>query len=87
MGKGGKERIVPFNRSTESALRAWFGDLEGFPLPGEKRGHSAVSRRARPKRLRVPVFLNYQGGRLSTRSVDRLTRKFPHGIFTSLRLY
>jgi integrase/recombinase XerC len=26
--------------------------------------------------LRVPVFLNYQGGRLSTRSVDRLVRKY-----------
>jgi integrase/recombinase XerC len=76
MGKGGKQRIVPFNCSTEAALRAWFLDLEGFPSPGEKRGHSTFSRRVRPKKLSVPVFLNYQGGRLSARSVDRLVRKY-----------
>ncbi len=28
------------------------------------------------KKVRVPVFLNYAGGRLSTRSVDRLVRKY-----------
>ena len=26
MGKGGKERIVPFNQASERALRAWLGD-------------------------------------------------------------
>jgi integrase/recombinase XerC len=76
MGKGGKERIVPFNRSTEAALRAWFKDLEAFPVPGEKQGHSTFLRVPRAKKLSVPVFLNYQGGRLSTRSVDRLVRKY-----------
>ena len=30
LGKGGKERIVPFNRSTEAALRAWLRDRESF---------------------------------------------------------
>jgi integrase/recombinase XerC len=66
MGKGGKQRIVPFNRTTEAALRAWFQDLEGFPSP----------RPERRKKLSIPVFLNYQGGRLSARSVDRLVRKY-----------
>ena len=28
LGKGGKERIVPFNRSTEAAIRAWLNDRE-----------------------------------------------------------
>ena len=28
LGKGGKERIVPFNHSTEQALRAWLRDRE-----------------------------------------------------------
>jgi integrase/recombinase XerC len=74
MGKGGKERIVPFNHSTEAALRAWFKDLAGIPPAAEQRGHATLSR-AR-KKLSVPVFLNYQGGRLSTRSVDRLVRKY-----------
>ena len=30
LGKGGKERIVPFNRSTEAAIRAWLSDREAF---------------------------------------------------------
>jgi integrase/recombinase XerC len=70
LGKGGRERIVPFNRSTEEALRAWLKDREAFapavsPLAGSRRRRSAD-----------PLFLNYQGGRLSTRSVDRLVRKY-----------
>jgi integrase/recombinase XerC len=28
LGKGRKERIVPFNRSAADALRAWLGDRE-----------------------------------------------------------
>ncbi len=30
LGKGRKERIVPFNRSAAEALRAWLGDREQF---------------------------------------------------------
>ncbi len=30
LGKGGKERIVPFNRSTEAAIRAWLNDREAI---------------------------------------------------------
>ena len=82
LGKGGKERIVPFNRSTEAALRAWLRDRESFvaadseprPASSEKR---AASRKPRITRQgKPPLFLNYQGGRLSTRSVDRLVRKY-----------
>lgn len=39
LGKGRKERIVPFNRSTEDALRAWLRDWE--TIGGEPRGQSA----------------------------------------------
>jgi integrase/recombinase XerC len=86
LGKGGKERIVPFNRSTESAVRAWLMDREdiaaGIRDPGS--GTRAGIRHARSgtrggKKLRrnlEPLFLNYQGGRLSTRSVDRLVRRY-----------
>jgi integrase/recombinase XerC len=76
LGKGRKERIVPFNRSAEAALRAWLKDWEGLSAAGEKRGHSTFSGTKAPKKLSVPVFLNYQGRRLSTRSVDRLVRKY-----------
>ena len=86
LGKGGKERIVPFNHSTEQALRAWLRDREAFvaadaapptqqPRPRTTRtGGPRITRIARPGK--PPLFLNYQGGRLSTRSVDRLVRKY-----------
>lgn len=83
MGKGGKQRIVPFNRSTEAALRAWFTDLEELARV-EQRGHSTVSASKIRKKPSVPVFLNYQGGRLSTRSVDRLVRKYVASCSTRL---
>jgi integrase/recombinase XerC len=66
LGKGGKQRIVPFNHATEAALRAWLKDWETYADPGSgKRGQPPL-----------PLFLNYQGTRLSTRSVDRLVRKY-----------
>ena len=75
LGKGGKERIVPFNRTTESALRAWMTDREeivaGIPDAG-----SLLRRGAKLRRNAEPLFLNYRGGRLSTRSVDRLVRRY-----------
>ena len=88
LGKGRKERLVPFNHSTEEAIRAWLKDWQ--PLA---EGAAAVRREAgplRPKRApagrRGPttarrgrgeaLFLNYQGRRLSTRGVDRLVRKY-----------
>jgi integrase/recombinase XerC len=64
LGKGRKERIIPFNRSAESAIRAWLLDLQSWArTPGTKRRGQ-------------PLFVNYRGGRLSTRSVDRLVRKY-----------
>jgi integrase/recombinase XerC len=71
LGKGGKERIVPFNRSTEAAIRAWLGDREEIAACVETAQRATKSRRSIE-----PLFLNYQGGRLSTRSVDRLVRKY-----------
>jgi integrase/recombinase XerC len=71
LGKGRKERIVPFNRTAGDALRAWIADREGLrPTPD---GKIPIMRGKRP---REPLFLNYQGGRLSTRSVDKLVRRY-----------
>ena len=83
MGKGRKERLVPFNRSTEAAVRAWLKDWEGFAVGrcgrlgarGSGLDDRAKAKR-RSKKAASPLFLNYQGGRLSTRSVDRLVRKY-----------
>ena len=68
MGKGGKERLVPFNPPTEKAIRNWLKDWD--------RLGAAVPRTSRGRSLKLPLFLNYQGSRLSTRSVDRLVRKY-----------
>jgi integrase/recombinase XerC len=76
LGKGGKERIVPFNRSAAEALRAWLADREAF-VPTET--HAAGARGPDRRRRRDPLFLNYQGGRLSTRSVDKLVRRYVSG--------
>jgi integrase/recombinase XerC len=70
LGKGGKERIVPFNRSTEAALRAWLSDREALVPVAE------IPKKDGRRSTRMPLFLNYQGGRLSTRSVDRLVRRY-----------
>ena len=65
LGKGRKERLVPFNRSAEAAIRAWLKDW------------SVLAQPSLGKRKKVdPLFLNYQGNRLSTRSVDRIVRKY-----------
>src|SRR5262249_29507926 len=76
LGKGRKERIVPFNSTAADALRAWLRDREGVRL-GADRGQTEVRRGSDPRRrTRDPLFLNYQGGRLSTRSVDKLVRRY-----------
>ena len=66
MGKGRKERIVPFNQATERALRAWYRDR------AEIRGRATK----KAKRHEEPLFVNVRGGRLTGRSVDRLLRKY-----------
>jgi integrase/recombinase XerC len=61
LGKGGKERMVPFGRPAAAALRAWLA------VWGEARaGHRAGDE------LDEPVFLNHRGGRLTDRSVRRV---------------
>ena len=75
LGKGRKERIVPFNQTTADALRAWFADRAGVN-PGSGRGQTGVRPVRTSRRARDPLFLNYQGGRLSTRSVDKLVRRY-----------
>ena len=87
LGKGRKERIVPFNTTAAAAIRAWLPDREQF-LPrvaqgSRQRGQAPIRpRRAEPgsdsrsRRAREALFLNYRGGRLSTRSVDYLVRRY-----------
>ena len=50
MGKGGKERLLPFNRSTEAALRRWLPDRER--CAARARRPTPAPRRGRPSRGR-----------------------------------
>src|SRR6202011_2956580 len=74
MGKGGKERLVPFNTSTASAIRMSLKDRELLAVEGPL---------TRGKR-RNPLFVNYRGTPLGTRSIDRLVRR--HVAACSTRL-
>ena len=70
VGKGGKERIIPFNRTAAGAVRTYFEDRQrltrSVPRPPRKGWRSSGE----------PLFVNYRGGRLSTRSVGRLVRRY-----------
>ncbi len=66
MGKGRKERLVPFNTATADAIKAYLKDRAVM---------TAVAARG-ARGARAPLFLNYRGERLSARSVDRLVRRY-----------
>ena len=75
LGKGGKERLVPFNGTTAAAIRTYLKDREQLvQQPSARRGHD-TARRGSGRRHRDPLFVNYRGGRLTTRSIDRLVRR------------
>lgn len=81
LGKGRKERIVPFNRSAASALRAYLAGREALVAAapttrGAGRLGSRPVRRAVRAERRDPLFVNYRGGRLTARSVHRLVRRY-----------
>ena len=83
MGKGGKERLLPFNQSTVLALRAWLADRAGILADRQTRARrrTVVAPRktvagVRQKAPTEPLFLNARGGRLTGRSVDRLLRRY-----------
>jgi integrase/recombinase XerC len=78
MGKGGKERILPFNQSTVAAIRAWMKDRAAIMATRLPRRTAKSSRTSRPQDLKTsdPLFINYRGTRLTGRSVDRLLRRY-----------
>jgi integrase/recombinase XerC len=60
LGKGAKERLIPFNESTRKAVRAWLQD-RALVCDG--------------KRVDA-LFVNFRGTRLTGRSVQRLVAKY-----------
>ncbi len=79
LGKGGKQRIIPFNSSTAKALREYLADREALArlAPMRRQGPPRARNPATDRsRHRDPLFLNYRGGRLTVRSIDRLVRRY-----------
>ena len=81
LGKGGKERIVPFNTSTAKAIREYLRGREalirGVRLQPDGRGRPRnPPEGGRHIREEEALFVNYRGGRLTVRSVDRLVRRY-----------
>ena len=63
-GKGKKERLVPFGKKAEQALRRYV-DIRG-----------ALLRRQRTAREPNALFLNLRGSRISARSVERNLKEY-----------
>jgi integrase/recombinase XerC len=92
LGKGGKQRLVPFNTSAAKAIRAYLKDRETLVAGQDGRegrdgqdrreqhaSRSSPSRLSRPSSRsspKNPLFVNYRGGRLTVRSIDRLVRRY-----------
>jgi integrase/recombinase XerC len=76
LGKGGKERIVPFNTSAQGALRAWYGDRAALRAASKAQRPTPKAQGPRPKAQGDPLFVNARGTRLTGRSVQRLVARY-----------
>jgi integrase/recombinase XerC len=78
MGKGAKERLVPFNSAAEESLRAWLTKRAVLRAnKGATRIPNPESRTPKARaQSREPVFLNFRGARLTGRSVQRLVARY-----------
>jgi integrase/recombinase XerC len=79
-GKGGKERLVPFNMNAQKALRDWYRDRPA--LRAARSQASGPRPRAAGSKGGDPVFLNARGGRLTGRSVQRFVAHYVAGCST-----
>jgi integrase/recombinase XerC len=64
LGKGNKERIVPIGREAIKAVKNYLDAVS----PLRKRAGSDIREE--------PLFINFRGGRLSTRSIGKLVKRY-----------
>ncbi|HKB70669.1 MAG TPA: tyrosine recombinase XerC [Thermoanaerobaculia bacterium] len=67
LGKGGKERIVPYGEPAADALRAYLPARAALRSGAEARGDAGDGRE--------PLLVNHRGGRLTSRSVARILKR------------
>ena len=84
MGKGGKETQVPFNGSTERALRTWLHDRALIAVKSQLPKPKSQRRQIPTPKIhqRDPLFVNARGGRLTGRSVQRSVARYVSGCST-----
>jgi integrase/recombinase XerC len=75
MGKGAKERIVPFNETTKKAIVAWLKERMALTNPKSETTKTAKDAKS-AKTNRDPLFVNFRGSRLTGRSVQRLVARY-----------
>jgi len=79
MGKGAKERIVPFNDATRTSLAAWLKERGALVQSRLPTPNSHATRRTKVRGREVdtqPLFVNFRGSRLTGRSVQRLVARY-----------
>jgi integrase/recombinase XerC len=77
MGKGAKERLVPFNSTTEDSIRAWLADRHSLRTAKPKaQSPTPKADIAKPRAQREALFVNFRGARLTGRSVQRLVARY-----------
>jgi len=69
LGKGRKERLIPFNAQTATSIKNMMSDHAGLTV------HAREGQRAKGRNQKSPLFLSLRGSRLTTRSIDRVVRQ------------
>jgi integrase/recombinase XerC len=77
MGKGAKERIVPFNDAARKSLAAWLKDRAALVNAHVTTPNSQKKTKGPGSRLGADaLFVNFRGSRLTGRSVQRLLARY-----------
>ncbi len=79
LGKGRKERIVPFGKSAAEALQAYL-QVRGKQVKADKPSQSR-------NRAGEAVFLNSRGGRLTTRSIGNIVDHYVGQLAQRLKVH